>query len=487
MFFPDSTETKHIGEELETKSFGARGVSFPQYLYGQGLDELAAAAAIALYKQAMPLFNAVDIRATALSMIPIRLFDKSKKEFVESHPVLDLLAQPNLDVSQIEFMYAISSFYDITGENFIVATGRTSAPPLELISVSPAFVGFGEHDDRFGLLNIPRSIKVQSAFGAEKSYLAEDDQRRLRFINRAGDQEIYHMKAFNPLKSAGNYHGLSKAEPLWLELQQYIAGNTTNLSMLKRGTRLSMAWINTSEKELTAVQWERMQQEAQKYSGDRNAGGTPVLDGMDVKAIQQTNRDMEFGKLQDAMLSRTSNTFDVPLALLLDGSMTMNNLETAILHLYDMAVLPQAIRIYDELSRFLLPRYKGTENMELRFNENEIPAIRARLIETARQQKDIGVNTTNEIRKLIGDESIEGEGDVVLVPSQLIPLSMIENPPEPVAPVAAPVDPAEAAKGNSFDDFANVLRKCVNDEGIRTYNEIDILALGIEKGLMNAD
>lgn len=487
MFYPDSNETKHISEELETKSFAGRGVSFPQFLLGQGFDDLAAFAAIALYKQAMPLFNAVDIRATALSMIPIRLFDKSKNEFVENHPVLDLLAKPNLDVSQIEFMYSISSFYDITGENFIVATGRTSAPPLELISVSPAFVGFGEHDDRFGLLNIPKAIKVQSVHGSERPYFAEDDQRRLRFINRAKDQEIYHMKAFNPLKSAGNYRGLSKAEPLWLELQQYVSGNTTNLSMLKRGTRLSMAWINTSEKELTAVQWERMQQEAQKYAGDRNAGGTPVLDGMDIKTIQQTNRDMEFGRLQDAMLSRVSNTFDVPLALLLDGSMTMNNLETAILHLYDMAIIPQAIRIYDELSRFLLPRYPGTENMELRFNESEIPAVRSRLIETAKRQKEIGVNTTNEIRALIGEEAIEGGGDVVLVPSQLMPLGLIETPPEPVAPNPAAATPTEAAKGSSFDQLANVLRKCTDEDGTRTYNEVDILAIGIEKGLMNAD
>jgi len=485
MFIPDNIKST---EPEETKNSIAMGssISFPEFLANHGLHQLSAYAAISLYEQAMPFFDAVDLRATAFSEIPIKLYNKKTKEIITDHPVLDLLAAPNADMSQLEFLHALSSYYDITGEAFLVATGRASEPPREIMNVSPVNIGFTRANTRFGLLNIPESIYIDTQTNSARNYKSIDERGRLRFLNGKQDSELWHLRGFNPRRNSGSFRGLSKAKPVWMELQQYISGNTTNLSLLKRGTRLSMAWVNKSEHELTPVQWERMQQEAQKYSGEHNAGGTPILDGMDVKTIQQTNRDMEFGKLKDSMLSRVANIYKIPLSLLLAETMTLSNLETAILHLYDLAVLPNTKRLYSELGRFLLPRYKDGADLEFVFREADIPAVRIRLIDTAKRQKEIGVNTINELRREIGDEDVGPEGDVILVNSTQKTLEQVLEGPQIPEPLDTTPPPKEKEK-TEFQEFSELMVKVKNEKGERKYDDMQIIEMAMEEGILNAD
>lgn len=396
--------------------------SFPDWLSTGGDGDLSAWASISLYKKCMPLFNAISLRAETVAQIPIRVWDTSKKEFLEDHPALELLKNPNADVSQTEFMEQLASYYDITGETFLAATGRLENPPLELSVLAPPLITFGT-GTRFSFLNVPDRMWFNNQVNGQTTFKADELKTLgLRFINQEKDRELWHIRSFNPDRSSTNFRGMSRAKPLWFEIQQYISGNTTNLSMLKRGTRLSMAWVNNKGEELTETQWSRLREQAEKYAGDANAGGTPILDGMDVKNIQQTNRDMEFKESQEAMLARISTTYRIPLALLLSQSMTLNNLETSMLQLFDGATLPLAKRLFEELTRFVLRRYPDSENLEFRFNENDIPALRLRMIETAKSMSEINVNTINEIRAVIGGVDIAG-GDVVLRPATLIPVS----------------------------------------------------------------
>lgn len=425
--FLPSIATKNTKAPVEIKSHLSNmiwPVSFPEFLSSNGNDDLSAFASIQLYMSVMPFNNAVSKRARAFANIPPRLWDKESKVFLDGGDALDILEKPNADVSRIEFMEAMASFYDITGDAFIVATGRVDMPPLELANIPPQSVGFGRNSNRFGMLHIPNSIEVTTNGGGSVKFIAEEDQDLgLRFINQARDKELWHIRTFNPLRSGGNFRGMSKARPIWLELQQYASGNTNNLSMLKRGTRISMAWVNNRDVELTDTQWSRMQEEAQKYAGDRNAGGTPILDGMDVKSIQANNRDMQFKDLQEAMVARISTQYDIPLAMLLEKTMTFNNLQTSQLQFFDGGVLPLTTTMYGELSRFLLPRYKGMENVIYQYNENDIEAVRLRQIETAKAQGEIGVNSTNELRTVIGYEELDdAAADDVLIGLDKIPL-----------------------------------------------------------------
>lgn len=430
VFDPRSTKQQGRFEEKSStlsiqNDLIAHGLSFPEFLSNGGLHDLSAFAAIQLYRDAMPLFNAVDMRATAFSQIPIKVWDKKAKEFID-HDSLALLEQPNADTSGMEFLEQVSNFYDITGNSFIFAGGRISKPPLELAIVPSQNITFDKGTSKFGILHVPDFINVTTMFqGRERFQATEENQDLgLRFIstNTLEDRELWHIRTFNPLRSVGNFWGMSRVKPIWFELQQYLAGNNTNLSMLKRGTKLSLAWVNNRGEELTDKQWDRLQEEATKYAGDTKVGGTPILDGMDVKTIGQSNRDMEFKDLQEAMLGRVSLVFRIPLALLLDKSMTMNNLKTSMPLFFDNSIIPHAKRIYSELTRFILPRYKNSEDLEYRFSPNEIPALQARIIDTVKSQSEIQVNTSDELRAILGDETLPEGGDVVLIDSTKIPL-----------------------------------------------------------------
>lgn len=416
-------EQKSVYGGESSYGFGI-GTSFAEYLLNSGYEDLSAFASIVLYKRAMPLFNAVNMRAESFAQIPVRVKEKKTGEFIEDHPVMELLEKPNADVSQQEFLEQMASYYDITGENFTVATGRINQPPLELVNVGPQLINFSDTATRFGILNVPNDIRVNKIQGGQLSFKAQEMNNALglRFLNSDENSEIWHIRSFNPLRSSNKFRGMSRAQPIWMELQQYVSGNTTNLSNLKRGTRLSMAWVNSSDVPLTDEQWTRMQEEAQKYSGDLNAGGTPILDGMDVKPIQQTNREMQFKDLQEAMLARVSSTYRIPLALLLPATMTLNNLQTSMLQFFDSGVLPLTSRLYNEMTRMLMPRYNNSDGLMFAFNENDITALKVRILESAKLLSEIDVNTIDEIRNVIGDGPLANGGEQVFRNASLIPV-----------------------------------------------------------------
>lgn len=460
MFDPREQKQELAPTEVKSTTGSSRPfLSFAEFLINGGNNDLANIVAIEMYMTAMPFFNAVDVRARNFSQIPVRVWDKKAKEFIDDHDSLELLQNPNADVTGCEFLYQYSSYFDITGDSFLFASGRVNNPPLELATVPPhhATFGFGQ---KFGILHIPDSITINTSQGSN-IFQSEEVGDTVRFYHN-DDRELWHSRQFNPLRSSANFHGMSRAKPIFLELQQYVSGNNTNLSMLKRGTRLSMAWVNNRGEPLTEKQWDRMQEEAQKYSGDMNAGGVPILDGMDISTTGVTNKDMEFKELQEAMLARVSTVYGIPLALLLDKSMTLNNLETSMLQLFDNAVLPHTEYLYKELTRFLMPRYKNSEDLVFKFNEWDIPALRPRLIASAKEQSSINVNTMDEIRTLLGDEALEEGGDVVLIPANLVPAG------------SDALTEDNLKKPTSGSKFVELMRECKNADGTRIYSDGEI-------------
>jgi HK97 family phage portal protein len=411
--------------QVETKAATPSNViapvdlSFAEFLLNGGNFDLGVREALRLYSKCLPLFNAIDTRAEAFSDIPLKIWDKAAQDFLSGHKALDLMAEPNAAQSYDEFAYELLSFSDATGNAFMVASGRVERPPLEISNVPPWMITFGT-GSRFGILHMPETVQVSMQHGTE-FFEGVEESGRIRYFNRDRDKELWHIRSFNPFRSGGNFWGMSRARAAWLEIQQYISGNNNNLSQLKRGTRLSMAWVNNRDVELTENQWARMQEEAQKYKGDTNAGGTPILDGMDVKTIQQTNRDMEYAELDNATLKKISLAYKIPLAMVVDKATTFNNLATSNIQLYDRAILPATGRAYSELTRFILSRYDNSENLRFWYNDLDIEALRQRALENAMKRSKIGVNTDNEIRSDLGDEAVEG-GDVLYKANTMIPV-----------------------------------------------------------------
>jgi len=396
----------------EKKSFVQAALMQDQNSNGTKNFEISVRNAIDLYEKCAPFFMVVDKIVTSYSEIPFKLQNKKTKEFIDDHPVLDLLKNPNPENVACEFKESLASMFLITGNVFMMATGNINKEPLEVYQLSPRYLtAMTQAKNIFGFM--PSTWQYSSSNFENIIFTADEVKTGIRYHN-GNDKELFHMKKFNPKQNANSFFGMSKAYPLFMEMESYTTGNINNAALLKNGARPSMAWVNNRGEELTDDQWDRMQQEAKKYSGADNAGGTPILDGMDVKELGQSNRDMQFKELQDTMLARIANVFGVPLPLLLDSTMTLNNLQAARLHLDKDAVIPLAKKINENLTRFLLHRYKGSENLEFALDLTEIESLKPEVLLNAKVMTETKAITVNEIRAELGYGHIDG-GDVLSI------------------------------------------------------------------------
>jgi HK97 family phage portal protein len=463
------TETKVNPTPIERKTHTSQHVtSFAEFLSNGGNHDLSNIAAIRMYMDAMPFYAAVDIRARNFAQIPMRVWDTKAKVFVDDHESMELLKKPNADVTGSEFLEQYASFFDITGDSFLFASGRAANPPLELATVAPYNITFGT-GQRFGILHVPDTITTTDSIAGGTRFVAKDVDGMIRFQSGLEEsQELWHTRKFNPLRSGTNFFGMSTARPVFLEIQQYLSGNNNNWSILKRGARVSMAWVNNKLEPLTDGQWDRMIEEKAKYEGDLNAGGAPILDGVDIKSISMSNVDMQFKDLQDAMLARILSVYGIPLALFMDKSMTLNNLEVSMVQLFDNAVLPLTRYLYAELTQFILMRYKNSENLEYRFNADDIEALQVRIIESAKKKSEVNVSTMDELRAMLGGEDLpNGDGSVILAPKGTAPLNF--------DPVIEP--PAVSSK------FFELMQEVKNDDGTRRYSDDEIKTISDDRGL----
>lgn len=414
---------------------GHNAYVFGNYLYG--INEYASSVleTLRLYTLASPFSLAIDMISSAISEIELKVWDKNKNEFVD-HDVLRLLNHPNSIQTNIDFMYELAMFLLVTGNTFINATGKPTSDPLEIMVVKPQLVTMYDPDPIILLGDIPRRYQVSqqtksSAFFDAKEVMIADGFSDFRYYNdRYG--ELLHIKNANPHQTSVNYFGMSKAQPLIPEIEQYVSGNINNLSLLRRGARPSVAWVNNRGEELTEAQYERIQDEAKKFKGAENAGDTPILDGMDIKEMSQNNRDMQFKELHDSMKAQIFNVYQIPLAMMSTDSMTFNNLETSQTQFYEKAAFPVANKITKALTRLLMYRYDNSEGLEITYCPSEITAMKSREIDTASKLSTLGVSTVNEIRSEIGLEPLEG-GDLIYGSTNMTPI-LGEDMPEEATP-----------------------------------------------------
>lgn len=395
--------------------------SFADYLNSNGQGDLRAFETLRLYKQCQPLFTAVNMRAEAFAQLKLRVYDTKNEEFIDDHPVLDLLAKPNPDNNSKSFLKAYASYYDITGDTYLVATGDPREAPLEVFIEPPQNIVPRPADsgDYVGGAGVAGCYVVGGMHG-DKYKLADGELGGSFRYYDGDDRELWHTKDFNPFMSKWNMLGMPKASPLWLQIQQFVEANINNYSMLARGARPSLAWVWQHDTPMTDEQFERWREQVKAYEGAANAGRQLAVDNMKPEQISQSNSDMEFSENRKTVKTEIFGTYEIPLPLVAAEQMTLDNLKTSTLLFYDNAVLPLADTLLDSLSAFLLPRYPDSEGLIITYNANEITAIRQRMLDETATEKGLGVLTYNEIRSQIGREALAEGGDVILVPQQIV-------------------------------------------------------------------
>ena len=370
------------------------------------------------YAKNVVAYQAINRIGDALASVKLNVFKRNRE--VSEHPLLALLRRPNPLQSYGDYMSAKVGFLLLAGncyEERVTVQGEAK----ELYQLRP---------DRMSI--IPGTNGVPLAY----EYNVNQSKHRFDVNPRTLESDVRHLKMFNPIN---DWYGMSPIEAGAYAIDQNNESMSWMQSLLQNSARPSGALTIKDGGTLPEDNFNRLKaQIEEQYSGSANAGRPMLLEGglewqqMGLSPTDMGILETKFSSARDIALA-----FGVPPQLLgIKGDNTYANYAEARLAFWEDTALPLLNMILDDWNAWLA----GPMGVELRADTDSIPAIaekRLKMWEMADSSDDL---TINERRALKGYEPIEG-GDVVLVASSQIPLSMVgdmQQPQDPPPPALTP-------------------------------------------------
>ena len=480
-------QTKNV-VTVEKKSF-----AFPAgwLINGGGTvnNQLTIKRALKFYDDAAPVATAIDWINDEFKTLSLLL--KQGDKFVNDAEILKFLQNPNDDMVQEDFLETLGAYFLICNEVYMVATGAPGRPLAELIVISPEYIQVKKDDA--GYIN---QINIQRDGFANEVFKRADTE--YRFFNKDKSAEIWQIKGFsargdnivsNSDFSVNNNitsgRGRSKLSSIHREINQYIEVATHNLSTLDNGMVPSGVLTAPENVSLTDEQFERIRSQVVNfYSGAKNAGKVLILDnGLIFTPLSVNAKDMDFKELTKAVTITIFNRYKVPLPLISAENMTLANMETAKLNLYDNCVIPLANRLLREVTGFLAPRFGLTDNDLIVADLDNVSALQPRRNEQLKIKKELNIYTINELRQEGGDLPIKEGGDIVYITNNLVPVGT-DMTPEPTDNMVD-VTPAQKqiADITTRKKFIALMQKQVDVKGNRNFTDDEIEKIADSEGL----
>ena len=290
---------------------------------------------------------------------------KGVKREIKTHPVLDLLCQPNPTQAKAAFFQALFQYQMISGNAYVQAVGPKGAAPVELHLLRP---------DRMAV------IAGKGCMPAGYRYTVNGQYTDYPVDRITGMSTILHLKNFHPLN---DWYGLSPVEAAAYSIDQHNQSGAWNQALLQNGARPSGALVVKSEAAgggtLSEDQYNRVKlQIDEQFSGSANAGRPILLEGgLDWKEMSLTPKDMDFIEAKNSSARDIALAFGVPPQLLgIPGDNTYSNLQEARLALWEQTVIPLVCATTDALNNWLVPMFGG--NVELVPDTDSISALAIR-------------------------------------------------------------------------------------------------------------
>lgn len=250
-----------------------------------------------------------------------------------------------------------------------------------------------------------------------------------------GLMPVLHVKEYNPLN---DWRGQPNIDPAAFAIDMHTGALRWNNALLNNGAQPSGALVYAPKEgsdKLTEEQWMRLKAELdESFSGTKNAGKPVLLDGgLDWREMGFSPKDMNFGEGLHEAARLIALAFGVPpLILGIPGDNTYSNYTEANKAFYRQSVLPLLGQWCRAMSHWLGNAYGADIQIVPDTDDLEVFADE-RAEQWDRIEKSNSM-TINEKREAMNLPPVPG-GDVVLVPSSMVPLdvagSMPEGGPEP--------------------------------------------------------
>jgi len=374
------------------------------------------------YRRNVVAFQAVNRIADAVASVRWTVW-RGEQE-LSSHPVLDLLKNPNPGQSQAQYIRAKIGYLMLAGNGYeerVVIGGRAR----ELYQLRP---------DRMKI--------IPGANGFPMAYVYENAGRKVRWdvdpVTMASD--VRHLRTFNPVD---DWYGLSPIEASAYAIDQHNEAMAWVQGLLQNSARPSGALVSKDGQILSDEQFNRLKAEVDsKYAGGKNAGRPMLLEGgLDWRQMGLSPVDVQVIEAKNSAARDIALGLGVPPQLLgIPGDNTYSNYEQARLAFWEDTVIPLLDWIAGDWSEWL-----GEGEVTVKPDYDQVPAIvekRRVLWDMADKATDL---TINERRELKGYKPIPG-GDALLVSSSSISLEMATEPLAP-EPTLSPDDVKAIAYG----------------------------------------
>jgi HK97 family phage portal protein len=354
------------------------------------------------YGRNVIVYRAVNLIARSAGSVPWQLFDHEER--VDTHPLLNLLNNPNPLQGGNAFREAIISYLLLSGNAYIEACKDADGNVVELYVLRP---------DRMRV--VPSEEGIPSAY----EYTVGSSSKRIEVDARTGNSSILHLKLFNPLN---DWYGMSPLEAGAQAIAYHKTLDNHNLALLQNGGRPSGALLVNHKNHkgdtppLTETQLQELRDSVKEAcQGTQNAGQVMVLEGdFDWKEMGFSPKDMDFTEGNNITSRKIAQLFGVPPMLVgVPGDATFSNYREARLHLWEDTVLPLLDRLLNQLNTWLAPHFG--DNLRLSYDPEAIQPIAEKRAAKWQQLSACNFLTNNEKRHALGYPALDG-GDVVAPP-----------------------------------------------------------------------
>ena len=385
------------------------------------------------FEQNVVVYKSVMLRSSAVAGLTWNLYTTKNGERQEikdrNHPLLKLIKSPNPAQGQATFIQHVEASRLMDGNVFMqmVNSADTSGfasfkkkPPRELWVLRPDWVQVipGANGER-----LPAEYVYMPGGVSQGKYQV------FPVDPITGDSELIHIASYSPLIEDIQLRGLSPIRTAILQILTHNAGQRWNHRLLNNSARPSGAFTTDGGKDsmsdLTESQLKDLRQQlAEIYGSPENAGRPLVLPGgLAWQEMSMTPTDADWLNLKNSAARDIANVIGVPSQLLgIPGDNTYSNYQEARQSFYQDTVIPTAKQLRDELNRRLVPLFG--DNIWLDIDEDDIPALAALRDAKRKAISEATFLTINEKREAMGYEHIGPEGDEILVPANVVPLTL---------------------------------------------------------------
>jgi HK97 family phage portal protein len=344
------------------------------------------------YQRNPIVYMAIEEVAKAVSGLKIEL--KRGDDYLDDHPVKDLLKRPNPLMGGREFIRACMVDYLSQGE-MAIAQPIGQRQPAELWRIDPS-----EVEVKPGKGGIP-SAYVHKRNGQETTF-------QMRGLT-APRSDMFFFKMFNP---RDYWRGQSPLMAGGIAGDIHNRGAEWNYSLLKNAAKPS--GIVTFKDDPSADTVGKLKEWFKRaFQGSENAGEMPVLTGGATwQQASLSPMDMDFATSMTEAKKMIAGVYGVPLPLIDNEAATFANMDTAKERFYTDTVLPLANEFLEAFGNWLLPGFG--DDLELCIDMDDIPALdatRGRKFDRVLQAMQAGLITVDEARDEIGYDPIDDSDD----------------------------------------------------------------------------